>query len=46
MRTAVLAALVVPLHACAQAPQRPDETTRAQVTFHVAGLEKTPSGAT
>ena len=46
MRPAVLAALVVLLHACTQAPHRPDETPLAQATFHVLGLEKTPSGAT
>lgn len=48
MRILALLGLVSVLFSCAQ-PQQQRSTRdgdRAQVTFHVLGLQKTPSGAT
>ena len=48
MRTLVLVVMLVTFSACNQVASRDldDMTDRAQVAFHVLGLQKTPSGAT
>ena len=47
MRFLVLLGLVSVLYACTHAQRRPPtESEPAEVTFHVLGLQKTPSGAT
>lgn len=47
MRTMALIGLVALLIACAHAQRRsPAEREPGELTFHVLGLQKTPSGAT
>jgi hypothetical protein len=47
MRSLVLLGLAFALFACARPQERSSSTAEiAQVTFHVLGLQKTPSGAT
>jgi hypothetical protein len=47
MRFLLLLGLALSFFACARPQERPSAPTEvAEVTFHVLGLQKTPSGAT
>lgn len=47
MRNLVVLGIVLAFFGCAQPTERPSASAEvAAVTFHVLGLQKTPSGAT